>query len=111
MLHRNRTGARRMDTKAGFRAWEAMLRLATAQTRMNIAAAEVIMRRTAMMASGTMSAPEAAKMMMEKPAAFAEAAGRAAIAAARGGDATAVASAALKPIGARASANARRLRK
>jgi hypothetical protein len=100
-----------MDSKTAFRAWEAWMRLATAQTRMTMAAGEVIWRRTSMMALGAMSAPEMARMVMEKPAAFTEAAGRAAMAAARGADATAVASAALKPIGARAKANARRLRR
>lgn len=86
------------------------MRLGVAQNRMAMAASEVILRRTTMMALGAMSGPEAMRMVMEKPAAFTEAAGRAAMAAARGGDAAAVASAALKPIGARAKANARRLR-
>lgn len=100
--------AKRNNPMDAYMAWA---RLAGVWGRMSMAAGEVIVRRTAMIARGTMSGPEAAKMMMEKPAAFAEAAQRAAVAAARGGDATRVAAAALRPIGAKAAANARRLRK
>ncbi|TVQ55886.1 MAG: hypothetical protein EA355_08805 [Rhodobacteraceae bacterium] len=89
----------------------AWARLGVASTRMALSATEVVWRRSMMMAQGGLSAPEAARMVMEKPAAFALAAQRAAVAAARGGDAAKVASAALKPIGVRTAANARRLRK
>lgn len=99
-----------VDMKA-LGAWRAWARLGAASAKMTLTASEVVWRRSMMMAQGGLSAPEAARMVLEKPAAFALAAQRAAVAAARGGDATKVASAALKPIGARTAANARRLRK
>ena len=86
-------------------------RLSTAYAKMSMSAGEVILRRTMMMAQGAMSGPEAAKMFLEKPAAFAAAAEKAMTAAARGANATSVAEAALRPIGARTRANARRLRR
>lgn len=92
-------------------AMQAWTRLATAYTRMSMSAGEVIARRTMMMAQGAMSGPEAARMVLEKPTAFAAAAERAARSAARGATPVAVAEAALKPIGARTRANAKRLRK
>ncbi len=92
-------------------AYAAWARVGTAVSRMNLAAAEVIVRRSAMMASGGMSAPEAARMMSEKPAAFAAAAQGAAMAMASGRDPARVAEAALKPLRAKAAANARRLRR
>lgn len=82
-----------------------------AYTRMNLAAAEVIMRRTQRMAIGAMTPPEAFAMVLEKPTAFASAAERATVAAARGGDAVKIASAALKPFGVKTRSNVRRLRK
>jgi hypothetical protein len=90
---------------------EAWGRLARGVTQMNLAAAEVIWQRSAMLASGAMSAPEAARMWLEKPATFAAAAEKAVTAAVRGGDALAVTSAALRPYRSRATANARRLRR
>ncbi|MBP7000537.1 hypothetical protein [Amaricoccus sp.] len=69
------------------------------------------MRRTMAMASGTMTPHEAVAMFMEKPAAFATAAEKAAVAAARGGDAARIASAALRPYGVKTRSNVRRLRK
>jgi hypothetical protein len=92
------------------KAFQAWGRMATAYTQMSFAAAEVIARRTRMMADGSMTAPEAARMVLEKPAAFAEAAQKAAMAAVSGKDAVAVTSAALKPIRSKTRANARRLR-
>jgi hypothetical protein len=92
------------------KAMQAWGRMAGAYAQMSFAAAEVIARRTRMMASGSMSAPEAARMVMEKPATFAEAATKAAMAAVSGKDAVAVAAAAVKPIRAKTRANARRLR-
>ena len=94
----------------GLAAATAWGRVATGMARMNLAAAEVVLRRTTMIATGSLSAPEAAKMVLEKHTAFAAAAEKAAMAALRGGDAAAVASAALRPLQRRASANARRLR-
>jgi hypothetical protein len=95
----------------GLGAWQAWARLGAASAKMALSASEVFWRRSLMMAQGGMSGPEAARMVMEKPAAFALAAQRAATAAAQGGDMAKVAAAALKPIGARTAANARRLRK
>lgn len=100
-----------MLDKTMLRSFTGWMRLGTAAARMNLAAAEVIWRRSAMMATGAMSAPEAARMMLEKPAAFAEAAQRAAMGAVRGDTATEVAHKALRPLASRAKANARRLRK
>ena len=61
----------------GIKTLEAWSRVASAIARLTISSAEVIARRGAMMAQGAMSAPEAAQMMMEKPAAFATSAQRA----------------------------------
>ena len=92
-------------------AYMAWVRVGLAVGRTNLAAAEVIARRSAMMASGAMSGPEAARMLVEKPAAFAAAAQRAAVAAASGSDPARIAEAALRPLRAKAAANARRLRR
>lgn len=86
-------------------------RVAMALARLNLSAGEVIARRSAMMMTGAMSAPEATKMVLEKPAAFAASAGRAMAAAARGADAARVTEAALRPYNTKAAANARRLRR
>jgi len=94
----------------GMKTLEAWSRVASAIARLTISSAEVIARRGAMMAQGAMSAPEAAQMMMEKPAAFATSAQRAMAAAVRGRDAAAITSAALRPLKTTAAANARRLR-
>ena len=67
---------------------------------MSMSAGEVIMRRIMRMASGAMTPPEAVGMVMEKATAFAAATERAAVAAARGGDAAKIATAALRPYGA-----------
>jgi hypothetical protein len=92
-------------------AYAAWARVGAAVGRMNLAAAEVIARRGAMLARGAMSAPEAVRMVTEKPAAFAAAAQKAAVAAASGRDPARVAEAALRPLRAKAAANARRLRR
>ena len=95
---------------SGMKALDAWSRVAGAYTRLTIASAEVIARRSAMIAQGSMSAPEAAQMMLEKPAAFATSAQRAMVAAVQGRDAAAITSAALRPLKTTAAANARRLR-
>jgi hypothetical protein len=97
--------------KASMKAYSAWSRFAAGYARMSMSAAEVIARRTTMMAQGVMTQPEAMRMVLEKPAAFAHAAEKAMTTAARGGDVAAVARAALGPIGRKAAANARRLRK
>jgi alpha-D-ribose 1-methylphosphonate 5-triphosphate diphosphatase PhnM len=76
-----------------------------------IAAAEVIWHRSLAMASGTMTLPEATRMILEKPAALARSAERGAIAAARGAGPGKVAAAFVRPISSRARSNARRLRR
>ncbi len=83
---------------------------ALAYGRMYVSAQEVIQRRTLQMALGQMHPEEAMRMVMEKPAAFAEAFERAALATVSGQGAADVALAAVSPISAKASANAQRLR-
>lgn len=86
------------------------MKFATSYSEMSLHAGEVILRRTMKMASGSMSHPEAVAMVLEKPTAFASATERATVAAARGGDALAIANAALRPYRAKTRSNARRLR-
>lgn len=91
-----------------FAGWMAF---ATAYARMSLAAGEVIARRSHRMATGAMTPPEAFGMVMEKATAFAAATEGAATAAARGGDAAGIATAALRPYGVKARSNARKLRR
>ncbi len=90
---------------------EGFLNLVLASHDVTLSATEVIWRRSAMLARGAMTASEAIGMVMEKHTAFAASAERAAIAAAKGGDAVKVATAALQPYRKTTAANARRLRK
>jgi hypothetical protein len=96
------------DPLKAMAAWSAF---ATAYARMNLAASEVILRRTRQMAQGAMTPPEAVAMVMEKSTAFAAAAEQAAVAAARGAHPAKVAAAALRPYGTKTRANVRKLRK
>ena len=80
-------------------------------SEMSLAATEIILRRTQKMATGAMTPPEALAMVLEKSTAFALAAERAALAAARGGDAAKVMTAALGPYGDKTRSNVRKLRK
>jgi hypothetical protein len=89
----------------------AAFELAVAYQVMTMSAAEVILRRTAMMASGRMTPPDAVAMVLEKTTIFALAAEKAAVAAARGGDPVRVATAALRPYGTKTRANVRKLRR
>ncbi len=98
-------------TRQGFRAMRAWTKYGTAYTQMLMSANEVILRRTHQMATGAMTGPEAAGMVTEKVTAMATAAEKAAVAAARGGSALAIATAALRPYGTKTRSNARRLRK
>ncbi len=82
-----------------------------ALSEMTMAANEIILRRAQRMASGEMTPAEAIGMVMEKGAAFATAAERAAVAAANGGHPARVLTAALAPYGAKTRANVRQLRK
>ncbi len=93
---------------AALRAW---MDYGTACSRMMMAANEVILRRTTRMAMGAMTAPEATAMVFEKATAMAAATEKAAVAAARGANPVAIATAALRPYGAKTRSNARRLRK
>jgi hypothetical protein len=89
----------------------AWTRFAFAYGQMWLAAGEVIARRSLQITQGAMSGPEAVGMVMEKATVFVAATEQAVVAAARGADPAAIASAALKPIRAKARANARRLRR
>ena len=84
---------------------------ALAYGRMYVSANEVIQRRSLQMAFGQMGPEEAARMIFEKPAAFATAFERAALATVAGKDPVTVAMAAVNPIGQKTQANARRLRR
>jgi hypothetical protein len=87
-----------------------MMQFATAYQTMAIAAGEVIFRRSLMMVSGSMSAPDAMNMVVEKATTFAAAAGEAIAATVKGEDPVGVATAALEPYGTRTAANVRELR-
>lgn len=79
--------------------------------KMWLSASEVIWRRSMQMAMGTMTPVEAAQMVFEKPAAFAKATEKAAVAAAGNKGAATALAAFLTPIGTKAGSNAKRLRK
>ncbi len=100
-----------MRTNAGMAAMQAWMNYATAYSQMTMAANEVIIRRMHRMATGTMTVPEAMAMVSEKTTAMAMSAERAAVAAAGGADAIAIATSALKPYGTKTRSNVRRLRK
>jgi hypothetical protein len=85
------------------------LRLQMAYARMGAAASRVIFHRCLLAAQGAMTAAEATRMMMEKPAAFADSAMLSALAAARGASPARIAEAGLRPVARKARANARRL--
>jgi hypothetical protein len=89
---------------------DSWMKFATAYGEMSMHAAEVIAFRTMRMASGNMTHPEAIGMVLEKATAFAASAEHAAEEAAKGGDMMNIASAALKPYGAKTRSNARMLR-
>lgn len=79
--------------------------------QMCTASGEVIARRCLRMAQGSMTAPEAIGMVLEKATAFATATERATVAAATGADPIRIASAALVPYSAKTRSNVRRLRR
>ena len=85
--------------------------LAFAQYALAMSAGETILRRSLLMGQGAMTALEATSMVMEKPAAFAEAWQNAALATVRGRPPVAVMTEFLKPITKAASSNAKRLRR
>ncbi len=81
------------------------------QNRLALAATETIWHRSVQMAMGTMSPAENVSMWMEKPTAVITGMEKAALAAVAGKSAPQIVSAALAPMTAKASANAKRLRK
>ncbi len=96
------------DPFGPWRMWSEMMRF---QTEMTLAASEVVARRVHLFATGALTAEEATRMVMEKPAAMAkgmEAGARAFVAGASPHDAFMEAA---EPISDRAQANARRLRR
>ncbi|MBE3637414.1 hypothetical protein [Mangrovicoccus algicola] len=99
------------DMKTAFRAVETWQQVNLAYGRMILSAGEVVQKRMLQMALGTMKSEEAARMVLEKPAAFAKSFEMASRAAA-GSKGTAEAMlAAIRPIEASTRANSRRLRK
>lgn len=86
------------------------MQFATAYQTMAMAAGEVFLRRSMMFAHGSIGAPDAVSMLMEKATTFAESAGEATTALVSGHDPVEVAIAALEPYGTRTAANIRDLR-
>nr|WP_156889274.1 hypothetical protein [Halomonas sp. 1513] len=88
----------------------AWMKIASSYNQMMLASAEVITRRTMLIASGTMSVPDAMGMMMEKSTIYATASERAAVAMASGADPAKITAAALKPYTTKTQSNVRKLR-
>ncbi|MGR2738142.1 hypothetical protein ACUY1T_06780 [Billgrantia sp. Q4P2] len=88
----------------------AWMKIASSYNQMLISSGEVIARRSMMMASGTMSVPDAMSMMMEKATIYATATERAAVAMASGADPAKITAAALKPYSTKTHSNVRKLR-
>jgi hypothetical protein len=86
------------------------IKYAIAYQQMSMAAGEVIVHRSMRMSQGKMTGPEVMGMVMEKATAFATATERAAVAAATGGDAAKIATAALKPFRTKTRSNVRKYR-
>lgn len=99
------------DPKPWFDALSTWQKAGAAYGQMLMSANEVIWHRTTRMALGTMTPKEAAQMVFEKPAAFAKAMEKAAVASAAGQGTAAAALASTLPIRARTTANAKRLRR
>ena len=95
----------------GMGAVRSLMQFAAAYQTMAISAGEVFFRRSLMMASGSMSPPDAMDMVAEKATTFAEAVGEATAAVVKGDDPVGVASAALEPYASRTEANVRELRR
>ena len=93
----------------GMDAVRSLMQFTTAYQTMAVSAGEVFFRRSLMMASGSMSPPDAVNMVAEKATTFAEAVGEATAAVVKGDEPVAVASAALGPYGTRTEANVREL--
>ncbi|WP_172330296.1 hypothetical protein [Mangrovicoccus sp. HB161399] len=99
------------DMKAAMTAARTWQEFTLSYSRMMFSASAVIQQRTMQMALGTMRPEEAARMVMEKPAAFAKSF-EMAVRATAGSKGTAAAMlAAMRPIEAKTRANSRRLAK
>ena len=85
------------------------MEFANSYAQLAAAAGEVIVRRSIRMSQGAMTGPEALGMVMEKATAFATAA--CSVAAATGADPARIATAALRPIHAKARSNVRKYRR
>ncbi len=83
--------------------------LALQQQALFVASVQTVWLRSSLIMTGAMTPVEATRMCLEKPTAFAKGMERGARAATRGKSPAHVMSAALKPISAKASSNARRL--
>ena len=88
----------------------AWMKIASSYNQMVLSSAEVIARRTMLIASGTMTVPDAMSMMMEKGTIYATASERAAVAMASGADPARITAAALKPYSTKTHSNVRKLR-
>jgi len=84
-------------------------RLAHLQHKIGISAAQTIASRMALFMQGNLTQVEATAMVMEKPVAMVTGLQEAAVAMARGHGPSAMMEAALKPVAAKTSANAKRL--
>ncbi|SFU57513.1 hypothetical protein [Halomonas korlensis] len=89
----------------------AWMKIAASYNEMTLSAGEVIARRTMIMASGAMSAPDAMGILMEKVTIFATATEQASVAAASGADPARITAAALKPYSTQTESNLRQLRR
>ena len=98
------------NLSAGLEDTRPLMQFAAAYQTMAIAAGEVFVRRSLMIACGTTGAPDAASLVLEKTATFAESAREAIAALASGKDPVAIATAALEPYGTRTAVNVRELR-
>ena len=93
-----------------FTPWLTATEIWRIQTEMSASAAEVILRRLLMAATGAMTLEEAARMVLEKPATFSTALEAMAMAFAEGASPQAALRAGSAPLSRRMRANARRLR-
>lgn len=87
-----------------------LMQFTTAYQTMAMTAGEVFLRRSMMLAHGSIGAPDAVSMLMEKATTFAKSAEVATTALVSGQDPVDVAIAALEPYGTRTAANMRDLR-
>lgn len=94
-----------------FQPWLVMTEIWRFQAETSAAAAEVILRRTLLAATGAMSSEEAVRMVLEKPATFSTSLEEMARALAAGASPQEALRAAADPVSRRMRANAARLRR